>query len=138
MSEIRPPLTATLEWDGELQFTGQIGKHEVSMDGSADAAPTPVHLLAMAVLGCMSIDVIQILTRGRHTVTSLTTSFSGRRSPDDPKRFTHVRLEFALAGEMEPEHVERALELSRGKYCSVWQSLRQDIELETTYTIASK
>lgn len=135
MSEPRPPLTATLEWDGDLQFTGQVGKHEISLDGHADAAPTPVHLLAMALAGCMSIDVVQILQRGRHQVTSCTAAFTGHRAADDPKRFVRIRLEFALAGQMNAEHVERALQLSRDKYCSVWQTLRQDIEFETVFTI---
>jgi len=135
MTEVRPPLVATLEWDGEQQFTGQVGKHEVSMDGSADAGPTPVHLLALSLAGCMAIDLVHILTRGRHAVTSLSTTFTGRRSPDDPKRFTHIRLDFALQGHMLPEHVERAIQLSREKYCSVWNTFRQDVELEVGFTI---
>ncbi len=135
MAEERPPLSATLEWDGELQFTGLIGKHEISMDGASDAAPTPVQMLALSLCGCMAIDLVQILTRGRHTVTGMTVAFTGRRASEDPKRFTAIRLEFTLSGQMRPEHVERALQLSRDKYCSVWSTFRQDIELETSYTI---
>jgi putative redox protein len=126
---------ATLEWDGEEQFTAHVGKHEVSIDGTADAAPTPIHLLALSIAGCMAIDLVHILTRGRHQVTSLRTTFTGRRSSDEPRRFTHVKLEFALTGQMLPEHVERAIQLSRDKYCSVWNTLRPDTELETGYTI---
>jgi putative redox protein len=133
---MRPPLSATLEWDGELQFTGQVGKHEIGMDGAADAAPTPVQLLALSLAGCMAIDLVQILTRGRHAVTSLTVAFTGHRSAEAPMRFTAIRLEFALSGEMLPEHVDRAIQLSRDKYCSVWHTFRPDIELQTGYTIA--
>lgn len=135
MADARPPLMATLEWDGEEQFTGLIGKHEVSMDGSADAAPTPVQLLALSLAGCMAIDLVHILTRGRHQVTALRTSFAGRRASEEPRRFTHIRLDFVLQGQMLPEHVERAIQLSRDKYCSVWNSFRQDIELEVGFTI---
>jgi putative redox protein len=135
MADARPPLVAKLEWDGEEQYTGLIGKHEVSLDGSADAAPTPVHLLALSLAGCMAIDLVHILTRGRHQVTSLETTFTGRRADDEPRRFTHIRLDFVLKGQMQPEHVERAIQLSRDKYCSVWNSLRQDIELEVGFTI---
>jgi putative redox protein len=135
MTDERPPLVATLEWDGEQQFTGQVGRHEVGLDGSADAAPTPVHLLALSLAGCMALDLLHILTRGRHAVTSLRTTFTGRRSADQPRRFTHIRLDFVLSGEMLPEHVERAIQLSRDKYCSVWSTFRPDIELETGYTI---
>jgi putative redox protein len=135
MADERPPVVATLEWDGEEQFTGRVGTHEVGLDSSADAAPTPIHLLALSIAGCMATDLVHILTRGRHPVTSLVTRFTGRRAPDEPRRFTHVRLEFALTGQMLPEHVERAIRLSRDKYCSVWHSLRPDIVLETGFTI---
>jgi uncharacterized OsmC-like protein len=37
---------------------------------------------------------------------------------------------------MKPEHVDRAIQLSREKYCSVWHSLRQDMELQVSYEIA--
>jgi putative redox protein len=135
MADAPPPLTATLEWDGEQQFTGQVGKHEVSIDGSAEAAPTPVQMLALSLAGCMSIDLVHILSRGRRDATSLSCRFVGERSSDNPKRFTRIRLEFTLTGAMEPEHVDRAIQLSREKYCSVWATFRPDIELDVTYTI---
>lgn len=135
MAEVRP-VNARMEWDGEQQFTGFVGKHEVGLDGSAEAAPTPVQMLALSLMGCMSIDLVHILTRGRHKVTSLKTEFHGERSHDDPKRFVRIRLEFELTGEMKPEHVERAIDLSREKYCSVWTSFRPDTELIVSFTIA--
>jgi putative redox protein len=135
MSEPRPPLVATLEWDGEQQFTGSVGKHTVGMDGTAHAAPTPVQLLALSLAGCMAIDLVHILTRGRHPVHSLKTTMTVHRAAEEPRRFTRVHLDFTLAGEMLPEHVERAIDLSREKYCSVWNTLRQDIELVVAFTI---
>ncbi len=135
MTDRRPPLVATMEWDGEQQFTAQVGKHEVSLDGSGDAAPTPVQFLALSLAGCMAIDLVHILTRGRHQVRSLRTTFTGTRSAEEPKRFTHIRLDFALQGHVLPAHVERALQLSRDKYCSVWNTIRQDVELLVGFTI---
>ena len=135
MTDVRPPLEATLEWDGEQQFTGVVGRHEVSMDGSAAAAATPVQLLALSLAGCMAIDLVHILTRGRHAVTSLTTKLTGYRAEENPKRFTRIHLDFTLSGQMRPEHVERAIDLSREKYCSVWNTFRQDIELIVGFTI---
>ncbi len=134
MAEVRP-VDATLEWDGEKQFTAVVGKHQVGLDGSAEAAPTPVQMLALSLAGCMAIDLVHILARGRHAVRALRTAFHGERSGDDPKRFTRIHLDFELTGDMEAEHVERALDLSREKYCSVWASLRQDIELIVSFTI---
>jgi putative redox protein len=135
MTEARPPLEATLEWDREQQLTGLVGKHEVRMDGSAAAAPTPVQLLALSLAGCMAIDLVHILTRGRHPVTSLTTKLTGYRADDNPKRFIRIHLDFTISGQMLPEHVERAIDLSREKYCSVWNTFRQDTELIVGFTI---
>src|SRR5512140_1073383 len=77
MSEARPPLVATLDWRGDLRFAGTVGSHAVAMDGSAGEAPTPVHLLALSLAGCMAIDLVHILGRGRHTVASLNATFTG-------------------------------------------------------------
>lgn len=136
MADEVPVMVARLEWDGELQFTGFVGKHEVPIDGAQHAAASPMQLLAMSIAGCMSIDLVHILARGRHDCTSLAVAFRAERSPDHPKRFTRVLMHFTLEGAMKPEHVERALQLSRAKYCSVWNSLRPDTALETTFEIA--
>lgn len=135
MPEVRP-VEATLEWDGEQQFTGFVGKHEVGLDGSAEASPTPVQMLALSLAGCMAIDLVHILARGRHDVHSLRATFCGERSEEHPRRFTRVHLDFELTGKMEAEHVERAIDLSREKYCSVWATLRQDIQLVVGFTIS--
>jgi putative redox protein len=137
MSDARRPLEATIEWDGDQQFTGIVGKHEVSMDGTAAAAPTPIQLLALSLAGCMAIDLVHILTRGRHQVRSLTTKLTGQRAAENPKRFTRIHLDFTLSGDMLPEHVERAIDLSREKYCSVWNTFRQDTELIVGFTIVA-
>ncbi len=131
----KPPLTISLTWDHALEFTGVAGKHEVGMDGASYTAPSPMQLLALSLAGCMAIDIVHILTKGRHTVTSLSTSFTGERSPDEPHRFVKIDLRFVLTSTASSDQVQRALDLSRTKYCSVWNSLRQDIEFTTTFDL---
>ena len=58
------------------------------------------------------------------------------RAETDPRRFVGVRLHFAVQGAVDPAQLDRAIALSRDKYCSVWHSLRQDIALEITTSIA--
>ncbi len=84
-------------------------------------------------MGCMSIDVLTILQKGRVEVTSLETRVEAERAPEPPKYFTRVRLTFSLEGPSPEERgkVDRAIELSREKYCSVFHSLRPDLEFET-------
>ncbi len=132
----KPPMTVTLEWDqNALEFTGQAGKHEVSIDGATYAAASPMQLLALSLAGCMAIDVLHILTRGRHSVTALSTTFTGERAPEEPHRFVKIDLRFTIATSAGPEQIDRAFDLSRNKYCSVWNSLRQDIEFHVGYEL---
>ena len=51
----------------------------------------------------------------------------------DPRRFLRVRLRFEVSGDVPVEKIDRALALSRETYCSVWHSLRPDIEFETSF-----
>ncbi len=131
----KPPLTISLTWDHALEFTGEAGKHEVGMDGASYTAPSPMQMLALSLAGCMAIDVVHILTKGRHTITSLTASFTGERSQDEPHRFVKIDLKFALTSTASADQVQRALDLSRTKYCSVWNSLSQDIEFTTSFDL---
>ncbi len=133
----KPPLTISLTWDHALEFTGEAGKHEVGMDGASYTAPSPMQFLALSLAGCMAIDVVHILTKGRHTITSLTTAFTGERAPDEPHRFVKIDLKFAISSTASAEQVQRALDLSRTKYCSVWNSLREDIEFTTSFDLTT-
>ena len=130
-----PTMTATLTWDSALEFTGQVGRHEVGLDGASYAAPSPMQVLALSLAGCMAIDLVHILKKGRYTLSSLHAAFTGERAAEEPKRFTKIRLHFTLATDAPPDRIDRALQLSREGCCSVWASFRQDIELETTYDI---
>jgi putative redox protein len=129
------PLTAELVWAGELKFGATSGSTAIVLDSDGVAGPSPMQLLAEAVAGCMAIDVVTILTKGRHPLKSLRISFSGERGPQPPRRFVNVRLGFHVGGDVPSAAVERAIELSRQTYCSVWHSLNRDIALQTTYEI---
>jgi len=85
----------------------------------------------MALAGCMAMDVAHILTRSRHTFHALTAHLVADRAEDDPRRILRVAIRFAVEGNVPQDAVERAIALSREKYCSVWHSMRQDIALET-------
>ena len=93
--------------------------------------------LAAALGGCMCMDLAHILTRGRHPFRDIRARLEAERSTDDPHRIVVVRLRFTLAADVPSETVERALALSREKYCSVWQSLRQDIDFQVTFGFES-
>jgi putative redox protein len=83
----------------------------------------------------MAMDVVDIIRKGRHHLTAFRTTLTAERAPDPPRRLLRARLRFHVHGAAPAAAVERAVALSRDKYCSVWHSLRQDIELTTEVDI---
>jgi putative redox protein len=132
----KPPVITTLTWQGEMRFLAATPAHSVLLDGDSKAGPSPVEALAMALAGCMAIDVADIVVKGRHDLTSLEARLVGRRRDEPPRHLVSVTLHFAVTGAVPAQAVERAIQLSRDKYCSVWLSLRQDIDLFTSFEVA--
>jgi putative redox protein len=130
-----PRTTVDLEWAGEQRLTARSGSHSFTIDGSRTAAPSPVDTLAAALAGCMAIDVAHILQKGRQPLERLSAHLEADRHAEEPKRILGVSLHYVVTGAVEAEKVERAIALSREKYCSVWHSLRQDIDFRTSFEI---
>ena len=135
MGVSKPPVTSTLTWQGDLRFRAVTGNNAVILDSENEAGPSPVHAVAMALAGCMAIDLADIVTKGRHPLTALEARITGERAPEPPRRFTHFTLHFVMTGNVPIQAIERAIQLSRDKYCSVWQSLREDIQLDITFEV---
>ena len=89
----------------------------------------------MALAGCMAIDVADIVSKGRHPFTAMEAAITGQRQEAPPRRFTSFTLHFTVTGSVPDQAVERAIALSRDKYCSVWHSLRDDIAFETSFEV---
>ena len=82
------------------------------------------------------IKVPHVLTKGRCGMRGLRLDLTGQRAPTDPHRFTEISLHFTITGDVQTSRIDRAIKLSREKYCSVWHSMRQDIPLTVTYTVS--
>lgn len=126
-----------LIWQRDLRFAARSGDIELTLDGDSKAGPSPVQALAFALAGCMAMDVAAILQKGRHPVAGLKAAFTGTRAESDPRRLTRVGLHFMVEGAVPSEAVERAITLSREKYCSVWHSMRQEIGFDVTFELVN-
>jgi putative redox protein len=137
MADVPVAPTADLElaWAGDLRFDGTSGAATIALDGDASAGPTPVQALLFGLAGCMAIDLVVILRKGRHPLQGLRARLHAERAPEAPKRVTRVELRFQVTGDIPAAAVQRAIDLSRQTYCSVWHSLRQDIEFVTSFEI---
>ena len=134
---MKPPITATLTWQGDLRFAARTDTSEIVLDSDGTAGPSPPQALAMALAGCMAIDVADIVTKGRHAFAALEATIIGHRRADPPSHFVSFTLHFIVTGAVPEFAVERAILLSREKYCSVWHSLRQDIQFDTSFEVRS-
>ena len=126
-----------LVWEGDLRFRGRSGDVELVLDSDAQAGPSPVQALAFALAGCMAIDVVHILRKGRLDLRGLRAELVAERAPRDPRRLVRVRLHFRVTGDVSADKVERAIALSRETYCSVWHSLRPDLDFTTSFDVTT-
>jgi putative redox protein len=128
------PLKVDMRWTGEgLRFVGGAdGGPEMFLESGGKGAPSPTQLLLLSLAGCMGIDVVDILGKSRVPLQALEVAVEGDRVPEPPRRFTAIRLTYRVRGP-EPEHdarLQRAIDLSREKYCSVLHTLRPDLALD--------
>ena len=119
-------MECTVKWinDG-MSFVAETGSgHLVGMDGAPEAggrnlAPRPMELLLAGTGGCTAFDVVMILQRGRHEIHDCKVKLEATRADQDPKVFTGIHFTFTVRGRnLKPEVVERAVKLSKEKYCS--------------------
>jgi putative redox protein len=132
---VKPPTKLSLVWEHDLVFGGRSGDVEITLDSASQAGPSPVQALAFALASCMAMDVVHMLTKGRHDLRGLRADLAGERANTTPHRFTAITLTYTVTGDVPADAIDRAIQLSRDKYCSVWHSMRQDIPLTVNYTV---
>jgi putative redox protein len=132
----KPATVVDVTWIDGLRFSVTSDKAAITIDSAGLAGPSPVQALGIALAGCMTTDVAHILTRGRHPLRALRSHLVAERAPDDPHRFVRMTLHVTVEGDVPGEAIERAIALSRDTYCSVWHSMRQDIDFQVTFEVA--
>lgn len=129
-------------WKGDMTFEGVGHKGlRVMMDttaesGGHDEGFSPMELVLVALAGCTAMDVMSILKKKRQDVTGLEVITRGARAEDYPQVYTHIEIEYVVSGHaIEPKAVERSIELSETKYCSVSGMLDKTAKITTKYRV---
>ena len=132
----KPPTVLELVWEHDLVFGGRSGDITMTLDSAAGSGSSPMQALGFALAGCMAMDLVHILKKGRHDLRGLRVDLKGERTQTEPRRFTRIELRYTITGNVPAEPIERAIQLSREKYCSVWHSMRQDIALDVSFSVS--
>jgi putative redox protein len=128
---------ATVTWKEGIHFVGTSAGHTVDMDGNTDAGGqdlgfAPMRLLLVAFGGCTGMDVISILKKMRQDVTHFEMELNGTRATEHPKVYTQIEIVYRLRGRnLARDMVEKAVQLSEDKYCSVGAMLKKAAPIVT-------
>ena len=135
--EILPVNKARLTLERDLYFIGTTQRgYEVEFDVRYEEGCSPTETLLLSIAGCLSIDVVHILRKMRCDIAKFEISADGARKPDPPQYYTSIDMMIHISGEgITPKKIDRAIALSKEKYCSVYHSLRKDIEVNVNYEI---
>ena len=125
-----------------ITFVAESGSgHAVVMDaspevGGRDMGARPMEMILMGAGGCSAIDVVHILRKARQDLVDCVVEVEGERAAEDPKVFTRIHMHYVVTGRgLNPAQVERAIRVSKEKYCSATIMLAKTAEVTADFEI---
>jgi putative redox protein len=130
-----------VKWVEGASFVGESGSgHAVVIDGAPEyggrnLGPRPMELVLTGTAACTAFDVVLILRKARQPIADCVVEADAERAATDPKVFTRIHFRYQIAGRgLDRHQVERAVKLSKERYCSATLMLAKTAEI--TYEIA--
>jgi putative redox protein len=118
-------LKARVKWVEQVSFVAETGSgHAAVVDGAPDAGGRnlgmrPMEMVLAGAAACTAFDVVFILRKARQPVADCVVEAEATRAEVEPKVFTRIHLVYRVAGRgLDRHQVERAVKLSKEKYCS--------------------
>jgi putative redox protein len=125
-----------VKWNEGMSFVGETGSgHGLVIDGAPEhggrnLGARPMELVLLGAAGCTAFDVVMILKKARQPIADCAVSADAERASVEPKVFTKIHLHYTVAGRgLDPRQVERAILLSKEKYCSATLMLARTAEI---------
>src|SRR3990172_7389906 len=129
-------MDASITWEHDQTFVAEAISGFRLPIGEDEVGCRPMELLLFSLAGCSAVDVLAILKKKRQKVTGFEIKVNSDRSPEHPRRLTSISLNYIVEGkEIDPAAVERAIELSLTKYCSVHAPLTESVPIRSAYEI---
>lgn len=133
-------MKAEVKWVGDELFMGTSESgHTIVLDANAGAlAPSPLENVLISLGACSSVDVVSILEKARQDIKGCKVEIDATRVDSVPKLFSDIHLHFIIEGNnISEKHVERAVNLSADKYCSVALMLNKSVNITHDFEIKS-
>lgn len=137
-------MATSIKWQGGMAFEGTTESgHAVLMDaapevGGENKGARPMEMVLLGLGGCTSIDVIMMLQKSKQAVDDCQVEITAERSDSIPKVFTKIHVHFKITGQdLNHKKVERAVNLSAEKYCSVSKMLEHSVEMSHDFEIVA-
>lgn len=133
----------TLEQDRHMEASNEEGG-SIRMDGNRSVGGlkgglSPMQLLLAASGGCSTIDIMDILKKQKQQINGIEVVVDGdRQKVAACSEFKTIHLHYIVSGTPEPHKVERAIDLSLGKYCSVSKALEKTSKITFSYEIVNE
>lgn len=126
-----------VDWKGDMAFDSVLPSGG-SLRFDNPAGPTPMESVLAALGACTGMDVVSILEKMRQHVTAYRIEVEGDRPEPGvyPRPFTTIKVKHVISGvELDPQLVEKAVNLSDEKYCSVSMTLKRGVAVESSWVI---
>lgn len=135
--------SSTIVLRDDMIFTGHSSTgYTIPLDaakkdvGGHNAGISPMELMLTSLGGCTGMDVISILRKKKQDITGFEIQVEGVRADEHPKVYTEIWVKFVVEGnDVDPKAVERAIELSRDKYCGAAATLRHTATIHYDFEI---
>ena len=127
--------TVHLNWNPEQQFVLS-DKEDYKIKMKRPGGVKPSDMLAMALIGCSSVDVVEILQKQRQDLRELKVTAESTQDENPPWRFRRIHIHYQAVGKgIDLEKLGKAIQISEEKYCSVYATLRDAIEITHDYEV---
>ncbi|MFN2113451.1 MAG: OsmC family protein [Anaerolineales bacterium] len=130
-----------LEWLRSRMFVGtdHLGKSiAIGYDRESDPegkAVNPSDLLLLSAASCSAYDVVQILEKAKQPLESLQVEVQAEQSQEAPYPYVSLHFNYIIKGAVDPERIQRAMQLSEDKYCSVLATLKPGLSFTSEFTL---
>ncbi len=121
----------TTTWKGGSQFEStNLGGNLLIDVGEEAKGYRPKSLMLSALAGCSGVDVIPLLKKMRAEVDGLSIDIEAELTDEHPKYYHKVKVIYNFYGkEFKKDKIEKAVKLSKERYCGVMEMFRQFAEV---------